>query len=192
MVARRVSVGVVMGICTLSMVALTPLAGAQAAYAAWSGTSNPAKRPVFRPAQRAETFAPVSRWRPAQASAPRGALPARRWVSGATDRMLQPPGLIAAPRRSAAIAPRPVTRVEPLGSPFRPDPRFTAQGGAGPGATAEDPHGIFRPASTHRPTYEEVQRSRRASAPPPVSGLGYGLPRAGYFPPGHGAFPRYW
>ncbi len=192
MVARRVSVGVVMGICTLSMVALTPLAGAQAAYAGWSGTSNPTKRPLFRPAQRVETAAPVSRWRPAQASTPRVATPSRRWVSGVADRMLQPPGLIAPPRRSTAITTRPAPRGESAGSPFRPDPRFMAQEGAGADAMGHDPHGIFRPTNTRRPTYEESLRSQRAAVPPAVSGLAYGLPRGGYFPPGYGAFPRYW
>jgi hypothetical protein len=188
LVARRVSVGVVMGICTLSMVALTPLAGAQAAYAGWSGTSNVTKRPVFRPAQRVEAVAPTMRWRPAQSITPRVNAPARRWVSGATDRMLQPPGLLSAPRRAAAVAPRPAARVESMGSSFRPDPRFAGESAVG----AEDAHGIFRPANTRRQTYEESQQSRRAAAPPTVSGLGYGLPRAGFFPPGYGAYPRYW
>ena len=192
MVARGVSVGVVMGICALSMVALAPLAGAQAAYAGWSGTSNPTKRPLFRPAQRVEPVAPPSRWRPAQSSPSRSIAPQRRWVSGAADRMLQPPGLIAAPRRSAAVASRPASRVESLGASFRPDPRFAGQGEAGAGAAAHDPHGIFRPTENRRPTYEEAQRSRRAAAPPVALAPGYGLPRAGYFPPGFGAFPRYW
>jgi hypothetical protein len=190
LVARRVSVGVVMGICTLSMVALTPLAGAQAAYAGWSGVTNPVKRPVFRPAQRVDVMAPTSRWRPAQASAPRVSAPARRWVAGATDRMLQPPGLLSAPRRAAAIAARPATRVESTGSSFRPDPRFMGQGAAA--GAAGDAHSMFRPATTHRPTYEESQRSRRPAVPPTVSGLGFGLPPAAYFPPGYGAYPRYW
>jgi hypothetical protein len=191
LVARGVSVGVVMGICTLSMAALTPLAGAQASYAGWSGTPNASKRPVFRPAQRVEAVAPTSRWRPAQASTPRVNVPARRWVSGATDRMLQPPGLLSAPRRAAAVAPRPAARMEPLGSSFRPDPRFAAH--AASGAAAEDAHGVFRPAAnTRRPSYEETQRSLRAAVPPTVSGLGYGPPRAGYLPPGYGAYPRYW
>lgn len=189
LVSRLLSLGTAMGVATLSMIGLIPLAEAQAAYAGWPVVASQSKRPLFRPTQRVEVAQASGRWRPDSAAPPR----ALGEVSRAWPRARAQQRPLLAPRRPQPIEPRSGARVSGFGSVFRPDPRSAPSAQAGFGGRADkDLHAAFRPTRTERrPTYEETRQPSRIA---PVAGIQprYMPPGAAYLPPGFGGYRPYW
>lgn len=201
MVARLLSLGILLGLSCLAALALAPWPGAQGAQAPSSGLFGQVERAPRHTALRSgfRQSSPL-RWRP-RASVPplrAAATPASRTPSGERMRRRQGVPLIAAERAGSRKA-VPVTRGQELGLRFRPDdnaspyaqPGFAPTDAGQPGSDALQSQ--FRPIPKRRkPTYEELQ-SEMAPVPPRGVAPIMPYPMLGA-PPlrGYGTYPPTW
>ena len=160
MVARALSVGVVLGVASLVAVSAFPLPAA-AGFASWPGYPGAAKRPEFRPLQRADGIS-ASRWRPLSAPGPARA-PAQR-AGGASDSMLRR-GSVRWTNQAPSRKVEPMPQARSAAVRFRPDPRVavtrptaeSVSGGASPGYLAQTAGAGFRPLDGRRRPAEKRQ-----------------------------------
>ena len=197
MLARVISISVVLGLANLASLGIAPLSAAQAAYPSWSAYSSPSKRPQFRPWNRREAAVTVGRWRPQQVAGQ-----ARSRTSAVRPRTV---AVFASESRYGRATPAaagmrsvgPSRPAQHLGVRFRPDDRQSLYGPVGnpPGGTSEpgqsELQSQFRPAPYRRkPAYEEMQRATPryrqvyASGYMPYPGTGAAPPAVygGYWP----------
>jgi len=201
LVARLLSLGILLGLSCLAALAFSPWSGAQGAQAPSSGLSGQVERAPRRPALSSgfhRSSPPI--WRPRAVAPPlhTAATPASRTPSGERMRRRQGAPMIAAERAGSRKA-VPVARGQELGLRFRPDdnaspysqPGFAPTDTGQPGSDALQSQ--FRPIPKRRKrTYEEMQ-SGMTSAPPqglaPI--MPYPMPGAPPLP-GYGTYPPTW
>ena len=184
LVARLLSLGLTLGVSTLTCLVMSPLSAAQAAYPAWSGTVSQPKRPYFRPVSSSERRPMTPRWRPQASAGSRAATVASTSRAGAASyprRQTRPVfSLQRTPPRKAV----PAGRGSQLGLRFRPDGRASTGDAASTAPAAHDRrypaslHAQFRPVPrAPRPRYEALQARNSAGLPmrgvPPLVRYGY-------------------
>jgi len=167
LVTRLFPLGLVVALVLTATLGLSPLQPAKAASSAWGGYATQAKRPQFRPWNRAQRKPANQRWRP-------------RAVSSEPRRTTYPTGASAATWSRAHRVRQPVfssglpdgrkpvraSRPQIPGVSFRPDRRVAdaakpaaATGVPSTGHTGYSAHKQFRPARSHRKaSYEELHR----------------------------------
>ncbi len=180
MVARLLSLGLTLGVSTLTCVVMSPLSAAQAAYPAWSASVSQPKRLYFRPVGNSERRPKIPRWRPQASAGSRAATAvstsragAARYTRGQTRPVFS---LQRTPSRKAV----PAGRGSQVGLRFRPEGRASTTDVVRPAAAAHDRryraslHAQFRPVPrAPRPRYEALQARHSArlpmpGAPPPL------------------------
>ena len=201
MVARLLSLGIVLGLSCLAALALSPWSGVQGAQAPSLGLFGQVERAPrhltllggFR-----QSSAPI--WRPRVSAPPLNGAAKRASPTPTGERLRRGRGapMIAAERAGSRKA-VPVTRGQELGLRFRPDdnaspysqPGFAPTDSVQPGSAALQSQ--FRPIPKRRkPTYEELQ-SEVTPAPPQGLAPIMPYPMLGTPPlPGYGAYPPSW
>lgn len=196
MVARILSLGVALGLVTLASSGLSPLSAAHAAYPGF-GFAAQAKRPQFRPWDRAEHYAVTARWRPNPTLSARRAVvasAARRPYAAPTVKRAYPAVFgrtIGSVRYATAVTP-----VQRNGVRFRPAQGQSSHlGGMEPhsklsmGSYQSSLQSQFRPPRVARKTtYEELHALNPSPQRPVTVGQYPSLPAlpmpvyAGYWP----------
>lgn len=197
MVARLLSLGVMLGSLAAAVLVLVP---SSPIHAGGLGVSTPALQPtaLFRAAPHEAQHGMLgSRSSGRSVASLRSADGARRSAGLGRSGRGQLPGLLFDGRAGARKA-VPVTRGQELGLRFRPDERESPYGQAvvPPGGTGLEPYSPgsesqFRPTQKRRrPTYEELQAETLSPQQPPGAQMPYPLivppPMPGYgggFPP---------
>ena len=200
MVARKLTIGVLLGLGGMAASVFLPDTVAEAAHPAWSSYATQAKRPVFRPWNRSEVTPVAGRWRP-QAGAPsRSVAPAVSYRRQSTFFAMQPRQAVPTSGTQFSVhRPTPVRPAQAAGTRFRPNGGFGLEtaGDAESSRMTQQTAALqaqFRPADQRRKrTYEELQRdaSPRVSSARPANMMAYMQPMP-LVPPMFGGYLPAW
>ena len=171
MIARLVSLGMLVGLSSVLTLGTAVFVPAGAAHPSWSGYAGQTKRPLFRPWSRYSRRSAALRWRPQPQPVTSSRSAAASIAAGASGISSEP---------LFGHSPGGVWPLQPRRNPdwrFRPSQRGPAQlaGASGRDQAGKRLHAQFRPPRVKRQqSYEEMQSEAVHPPPARVPGMVYG------------------